>query len=318
MVRIVHDGGRYILEGHRGEGSFRDLWKWQMEGNRARWPRRVANRSFPPPPERVEGDALRATWIGHSTVLIQTRGLNILTDPFLSARASPVPFAGPKRVRPPALTAETLPPIDLILLSHNHYDHMDLPALRRIARRHAAHVVTPHGNARWVKRAAPRFGVDELGWGDSMEHRGLRIHLTPALHWSKRGFFDANTALWGAFVVEAPGGPIYFAADTGFGTGSTFEAIRAQFGPPRLSLLPIGAYEPRWFMHPQHMNPEEAVKAHKLLGTRASLAIHHATIQLTDEAIDAPVAALAAALAEHSVDPRHFLVPDAGETLVIE
>ena len=318
MVRIVHDGGRYILEGHRGEGSFRDLWKWQMEGNRARWPRRVANRSFPPPPERVEGDALRATWIGHSTVLIQTRGLNILTDPFLSARASPVPFAGPKRVRPPALTAETLPPIDLILLSHNHYDHMDLPALRRIARRHAAHVVTPHGNARWVKRAAPRFGVDELGWGDSMEHRGLRIHLTPALHWSKRGFFDANTALWGAFVVEAPGGPIYFAADTGFGTGSTFEAIRAQFGPPRLSLLPIGAYEPRWFMHPQHMNPDEAVKAHKLLGTRASLAIHHATIQLTDEAIDAPVAALAAALAEHSVDPRHFLVPDAGETLVIE
>lgn len=318
MVRVVHDGKRFILEGHRGEGSFRYLLKWQMEGQRARWPRHVANRSFPPPPQRVEGHALKATWVGHSTVLIQTAGLNILTDPFLSTRASPVPFAGPKRVRPAALRAETLPPIDLILLSHNHYDHMDLPALRRIARHHAAHVVTPHGNARWVRRASATFGIDELGWGDMVEHKGLRIHLTPALHWSKRGFFDANTALWGAFVVEAPGGPIYFAADTGFGTGSTFRDVRERFGAPRLSLLPIGAYEPRWFMHPQHMNPDEAVKAHKLLGTRASLAIHHGTIQLTDEAIDAPVAALKQALTEHSVDPRHFLVPDAGETLDID
>lgn len=317
MVRVVHDGRRYILEGHRGEGSVRDLLKWQMEGSRARWPRHVPNRRFPPPPERVEGNALKATWIGHSTVLLQTAGLNILTDPFLSSRASPVPFAGPRRVRPAALTAETLPPIDLILLSHNHYDHMDLPALRRIARRHATHVVTPTGNARWVRSASSRFGIDELGWGDVVDHKGLRIHLTPALHWSKRGLFDANTALWGAFVVEAPGGPIYFAADTGFGSGSTFAAIREQFGPPRLSLLPIGAYEPRWFMHPQHMNPDEAVKAHRLLDSRASLAIHHGTIQLTDEAIDAPATALKLALDEHSVDPASFLVPDAGETLDI-
>jgi len=318
MVRIVHDGRHYILEGHRGEGSFRDLLKWQMEGNRARWPRRVENRSYPPPPRRVEGDALKATWIGHSTVLLQTAGLNILTDPFLSTRASPVQFAGPKRVRPAALAAESLPPIDLILLSHNHYDHMDLPALRRIARHHAAHVVTPHGNAKWVRRASSAFRIDELGWGQSVSVSGLTIHLTPALHWSKRGLFDANTALWGAFVVEAPGGNIYFAADTGYGTGSTFSDIRDRFGPPRLSLLPIGAYEPRWFMHPQHMNPEEAVLAHKALQSRASIAIHHGTIQLTDEAIDAPVHALSAALTEHSIDPARFLVPDAGETVSID
>ncbi|MCA3554497.1 MBL fold metallo-hydrolase [Aestuariivirga sp.] len=318
MVRILHDGRRYSLEDHRGEASLLDLMKWQMEGNRARWPWRVSNRGFPPPPRRVEGDALKATWVGHATVLLQTRGLNILTDPFLSSRASPVPFAGPRRARPAALTAETLPPIDIILLSHNHYDHMDLPALRRIARRHAAHVVTPHGNARWVRRASSSFGIDELGWGDSVEHKGLRIHLTPALHWSKRGLFDANTALWGAFIVETPGGPIYFAADTGFGTGSTFSDVRGRFGPPRLSLLPIGAYEPRWFMHPQHMNPEEAVKAHNILESRASLAIHHGTIQLTDEAIDAPVAALKSALEQYSVDPASFLVPDAGETLDID
>jgi L-ascorbate metabolism protein UlaG (beta-lactamase superfamily) len=318
MVRVVHDGKRFILEGHRGEGSFRDLLKWQMEGKRARWPRRVENRNHPPPPRRVEGDALKATWIGHSTVLIQTAGLNILTDPFLSSRASPVPFAGPKRVRPAALSEKTLPPIDLILLSHNHYDHMDLPALRRIARHHQPHVVTPHGNGRWVRRASSSFGIDELGWGEHVDHKGLRIHLTPALHWSKRGFFDANTALWGAFVVEGSGGPIYFAADTGFGTGSTFADVRQRFGAPRLSLLPIGAYEPRWFMHPQHMNPDEAVKAHALLESRASIAIHHSTVQLTDEAIDAPIAALKDALAQHSVDPARFHVPDAGETLDID
>lgn len=318
MVDLVHDGKRYVLQGHRGEGSFRDLLKWQMDGRRARWPRHVENRNHPPPPQRVEGAALKATWVGHSTVLLQTAGINILTDPFLSSRASPVPFAGPKRVRAAALDAQTLPPIDLILLSHNHYDHMDLPALRRLARRHRAHVVTPHGNARWVRRASSAFTIDELGWGDSVDHKGLRIHLTPALHWSKRGLFDANAALWGAFALEAPGGPIYFAADTGFGTGSTFADVRERFGPPRLSLLPIGAYEPRWFMHPQHMNPDEAVKAHALLESRASLAIHHGTVQLTDEAIDAPARALTAALAQHSIDPARFRVPDAGETLDID
>lgn len=316
-MRVVHDGRRHRLEGHHGEASFRDLLKWQMEGRRARWPRRVENRNFSPPPRRVGGGDLKATWLGHSTVLLQVAGLNILTDPFLSARASPVPFAGPKRVRPPALAAEALPPIDLILLSHNHYDHMDLPALRQIARHHRAHVVTPTGNARWVRRAAPSLGIDELGWGETLLHRGLRIHVTPALHWSKRGLFDANRALWGAFVVETPGGPLYFAGDTGFGTGSTFAAVRETFGAPRLALLPIGAYEPRWFMHPQHMNPEEAVRAHILLGAQASLAIHHGTIQLTDEAIDAPAIALNAALEQHSIDPHRFVVPDAGETLDI-
>ena len=235
------------------------------------------------------GSGLKATWIGHSTVLVQTAGLNILTDPFLSERASPVAFAGPRRVRPPALTAEALPPIDIILLSHNHFDHMDLPALRAIAGHHAPHVVTPRGNAPWIRKASPSFRIDELHWGEALTSGAARIHLTPALHWSKRSLFGSNTALWGAFVVETPGGMIYFAGDTGYGTGSTFADVREKFGPPRLSLLPIGAYEPRWFMHPQHMNPEEAVKAHAQLESRTSLAIHHGTIQLTDEAIDAPV-----------------------------
>jgi L-ascorbate metabolism protein UlaG (beta-lactamase superfamily) len=317
MLRIVHDGGRYRIEGHRGEAGFRDLLKWQMSGKRARWPKRVANRFHPPPPLRVEGHELIATWIGHSTVLIQTAGLNILTDPFLSERASPLSFAGPRRVRPPGLAAKDLPPIDLILLSHNHYDHMDLPALRDIARHHQPRVVTPSGNARWIKKATSQFRVDELQWGGLTASGNMKIHLTPALHWSKRGFRDANVALWGAFVIETPSGVIYFAADTGYGTGETFRHVREAFGPPRLSLLPIGAYEPRWFMHPQHMNPEEAVRAHEGLESRTSLAIHHGTVQLTDEAIDAPVKALAEALAAHAIDPESFLVPDIGDTISI-
>jgi L-ascorbate metabolism protein UlaG (beta-lactamase superfamily) len=317
MTRIIHDGKRFVLEGHKSDAGFGALLKWQISGSRARWPRRVENRIFTPPQPRAAGDELKATWIGHSTVLLQTAGLNILTDPFLSERASPVPFAGPRRVRPPALTAASLPPIDIILLSHNHYDHMDLPALRQIAAHHTPHVLTPRGNARWIRQASRTFRIDELHWGEALASGPVRIHLTPALHWSKRGLFDANTALWGAFVIETPGGIIYFAGDTGYGSGATFTDVRQTFGAPRLSLLPIGAYEPRWFMQPQHMNPEEAVKAHAQLESRTSLAIHHGTIQLTDEAIDAPAAALAQALTQHSIDPACFLVPDAGQVMTI-
>ena len=315
MTRLFHDGRRFRLEGHRAEAGFMDIMRWRFNGERARWPQRVENRAFPPPPPRVTGDEIKATWIGHSTVLVQLAGLNILTDPFLSQRASPVSFAGPRRVRPPALTAQDLPPIDIILLSHNHYDHMDLPSLREIARHHAPHVVTPHGNARWIRKASPRFRIDELQWGGMIESGGARIHLTPALHWSKRSLFESNTALWGAFAVETAAGLVYFAGDTGYGTGATFADVRQHFGPPRLSLLPIGAYAPRWFMSPQHMDPEEAVKAHLALGSRLSLAIHHGTIQLTDEAIDAPVKELRAALAMHGVDHAGFLAPEPGEVV---
>jgi L-ascorbate metabolism protein UlaG (beta-lactamase superfamily) len=317
VTKVRYDGRRYQVEGHRGEAGFRELLKWQLAGRRSRWPRWIENRRYPPPPRRVTGDHLMATWIGHSTVLLQTAGLNILTDPFLSHRASPISWAGPARVRAPALDARTLPPIDLILLSHNHYDHLDLPGLRGIARHHRPHVITPQGNARLIAKASRNFLIDELLWGGSVKSGAATIHLTPALHWSKRSFFDANSALWGAFVVETPGGVIYFAGDTGYGEGRTFMSVREQFGPPRLSLLPIGAYEPRWFMHPQHMNPEEAVMAHQQLRSRTSLAIHHATIQLTDEAIDAPVMALNEALATHAIDPGAFLVPDVGETVSI-
>jgi L-ascorbate metabolism protein UlaG (beta-lactamase superfamily) len=305
--------GRFHLPGQRGEATLAEILKWQRSGARQQWPRFIENKTYPPPPRRVIENDISATWIGHSTVLLQTAGLNIITDPFFSDRASPLQLAGPKRVRNPGIALKNLPSIDLILLSHNHYDHLDKPTLKALAKNHKAKLITPLGNS----RHAPFFDSVELDWQQSHQHENLKITALPALHWSKRSFRDTNRSLWAAFVIQGPMGVIYFAADSGYGTGEHFREVQKNFGAPRLSLIPIGAYEPRWFMSPQHMNPEEAVKAHLDLQSQTSLAIHHGTVQLTDEAIDAPVKALAEALHSKTLSPEDFLVPDIGETLII-
>ena len=305
--------GRFIVDGHSGEASFADLMKWQMGGGRAKWPRRIENKIHAPPPQRVHGSDLSVTWIGHSTVLIQTAGLNILTDPFFSERASPFQFVGPKRIRDAGIAIKDLPPIDLVLLSHNHYDHLDAAALAKLNKHHGPRLITTLNNSAYIKN----YPCTELDWRQSVEHESVQITLMPTLHWSKRSISDTNKALWGAFVIETEGGVIYFAADTGYGDGSTFREIKQRFGGPRLSLLPIGAYEPRWFMKSQHMNPEEAVQAHLDLGSAKSLAIHHGTVQLTNEAVDAPVIALGEAMAHHKIKTADFIVADVGQTITV-
>ncbi|MGI9512394.1 MAG: MBL fold metallo-hydrolase [Anderseniella sp.] len=317
-LNVTHDGERYQVPAHKVVNCTSDFWKWQASGERQSWPKWVDNETHPAPPQRVNGDAVSTTWIGHATVLVQTGGVNILTDPFFSLRASPIQFAGPKRVRHPGIALKDLPPIDLVLLSHNHYDHMDLPALRKLVRHHQASIITPHGNARIVNRWIRQAGVIELGWHETFEHSpGVLITPTPALHWSKRTFGDRNKALWSAFMIEAGGRKIYFGGDTGFGTGTHFAQTKNLYGAPDLALLPIGAYEPRWFMKTQHMNPDEAAQAHKMLGAKASLAIHHATIQLTDEAIDAPAKALQAARLTHGIRDDEFAALGVGETWAV-
>ena len=313
LIKYILKEGRFELPAQRGEASFKEIMKWQLSGSRAKWPRHVPNKNYVAPPKRVDDSRIAATWVGHSTVLLQTSGLNILTDPFFSKRASPTQLIGPARVRDPGITLNKLPPIDLILLSHSHYDHMDKPTLRWLAKNHKAKLLTPLGNAHHAKG----HDVQELDWHVGYDHKTLKVTALPALHWSKRTFGDTNKSLWCAFMIEGPMGSVYFGADTGFGQGATFREVYRLFGPPRLSLLPIGAYEPRWFMAPQHMNPEEAVKAHQLLGSRQSLAIHHGTVQLTDEAIDAPITALDEALASAKLTRNDFLVSDIGETLWI-
>jgi len=248
------------------------------------------------------------TFVNHSTVLLQQPGVNILTDPIWSPRCSPVSFAGPKRHRDPGVAFEDLPPLDLVLLSHNHYDHLDLPALRRLAARGrgATTFAAPLGVGGFLESRgiAP---VRELDWGDSAALCGAVIHSVPAFHFSGRGLFDRNRALWCGYVLESSFGLVYFAGDTAF--GRHFSWIRDRFGPPRVAFLPIGAYEPRWFMSSSHMNPDEALEAHRILGSECSIAIHHGTFQLADESIDAPAVRLRA------IAPDSFRVMANGESL---
>ncbi len=264
-----------------------------------------------PPPVRVGADRIAATFIGHSSFLVQVGGVCVLLDPIWSSRCSPLSFAGPKRVRAPGQRLDALPAVDLLLVSHNHYDHMDLPTLRRIRRRWTPPAATGLGNARHLAKAGVRDAV-ELDWWESVELAGARITYVPAQHFSARTLWDRNRSLWGGFVIEAGGATVYFAGDSGY--CPHFAEIGAWFPKIDLALLPIGAYEPRWFMRQQHVNPAEAVQAHLDLRPRRSIGMHFGTFQLTDEAIHAPITALAAARAEAGVPPDAFDVLGFGET----
>jgi L-ascorbate metabolism protein UlaG (beta-lactamase superfamily) len=311
------DGTRFFNpDGAVRDKSWRDLCRF-WSGRRTPWPARVDNLPHPPPPRGVARGETSLTFIGHVTFLVQADGVNLLTDPVFAERASPFRRSGPKRVRPPGLALEALPRVDLVLVSHNHYDHMDLRSLRRIEERWQPLFVTGLGN-REVLRKAGLGRVEELDWWDEIRHGGLPIAFVPAQHWSRRALFDRNRTLWGGFVVRSAGCPggLYFAGDTGY--PGPFRALRERLGAPDLALLPIGAYEPRWFMQPQHMNPEEAVLAHRELGARLSIAMHFGTFRLTHEGFDAPVRDLAAALRRHRVTPETFRVMEVGETLAFD
>lgn len=285
--------------------SLGEVLRWRRHSVDNPWPATVD--VAPVVPEaRVEG--LRITMVGHATLLIQFAGLNMLTDPVWSDRASPVAFAGPRRVTAPGVALDALPPIDIILLSHSHYDHMDMAALRAL---HAAHdplIVTPLGNDTIVHRKIPKARMVVGDWGDRIDIApGAAAHIVPALHWSSRSLSDRRMALWGGFVVEAAGKSVYFAGDTGYGTGDIFRAIGARFGPIDLALLPIGAYDPRWFMAAQHCDPEEAVRIFEHVGAKAAVGMHWGTFKLTDEARDEPEVRLAAELARCGIEARRFV-----------
>jgi L-ascorbate metabolism protein UlaG (beta-lactamase superfamily) len=279
------DGKRFFNPGVPPPPGFRDVLRWMLTGSRQPSPRFVDDVEPAKPPASVAAHELRVTLVNHSTVLLQLGGGNILTDPIWSERATPVPGIGPRRRRAPGVLFEDLPRIDTVLLSHNHYDHLDIPTLRRLAERGHSQFVVPARVARLLQ--SHKIGpVHELGWGESLSLDGNIVHAAPAIHFSARGIFDRNETLWCGYVIEGPGSMVYFAGDTAFGWH--FEAIRDRFGAPHLALLPIGAYEPRWFMSPVHMGPEDAMSAHEILGARTSIAIHHGTFQLGDEALDAP------------------------------
>jgi L-ascorbate metabolism protein UlaG (beta-lactamase superfamily) len=309
------DGRRFANLSGREQHGLGGVLRWMIDRPRSNWPARVEDAAAPAPPARVDDGSIRATLIGHATVLVQTAGLNLLTDPVFSARIGPLPGLGIPRVRPPAIALADLPPIDVVLLSHNHYDHLDRPSLAALHRRDRPLVLTGLRVGRDVPRGVR---VHEMDWWQSHDlAAGVRASYVRAEHFSGRGAFDRNATLWGGFVLETPAGRVFFAGDTG--AGSHFAAIRARFGAMTLSLLPIGAYAPRWFMQPVHVDPAEALAASMTLESEISLAIHHATFRLSDEAIDAPVHDLARALA--AAPPGRpgtdFRVTAPGEPLVV-
>jgi L-ascorbate metabolism protein UlaG (beta-lactamase superfamily) len=267
-----------------------------------------------PPPERVSGGHLRATFIGHSTVLLQTDGINVLCDPIWSMRASPLSWIGPRRHRPPGLRFEDLPSIDVVFQSHDHYDHMDFPTLRRVAAKWRPRLVVPLGvRARLVsKNIVGGVEAAELDWWDSTSISSLlKVTAVPARHFSGRGLGDRNKTLWCGYVVEGPSGSVYFAGDTGY--GAHFHEIRKRFPKMRLAFLPVGAFQPQWFMGQVHMSPDEAVRAHRDLGAGTSVGIHFGTFRLADDGENEPVEELQSALAVVEEPRPRFYVLGLGE-----
>jgi L-ascorbate metabolism protein UlaG (beta-lactamase superfamily) len=305
------DGKKFFNPWNRKpKSSLKFLFKAGPEIRKRKWPTWIDLPKFPAPPQRNSKTELHITVINHDTVFIQVDGLNILTDPVYSQRTSPVQFVGPKRIHRPAIAFNDLPPIDLVLLSHNHYDHMDVTALKKLDKDHQALTIAPLKNGEFLQSKGLQKTLD-LDWWQSTTFQTLKVTCVPAQHWSSRSIADRNDMLWGGFVLErANGEKIYFAGDTGY--APFFKDIYERMGPMDLSLLPIGAYEPRWFMKDMHMNPEDAVLAHMDLHSKQSIGVHFGCFKLTSEAVDDPVKHLEAAKMKHKIKSETFFAPEFG------
>jgi len=305
------DGSRFYH--NDSSNSLKSIIKMLWTMNPPEWPEWINDPPQPTPPKRVENGRLRVTFINHATVLLQLDSLNILTDPIWSKRSSPVSWVGPKRVRNPGVAIEDLPVIDIILISHNHYDHLDLPTLRKLTKKHNPKILVGLG----VKKLLESEGfnnVVEMDWWHEFNFNNstTKITFVPSRHASGRGICDKDKTLWGGFVVEGNSGRIYFAGDTGY--GSFLKEINKRFDDFRLAILPIGAYEPRWFMEKEHMNPEDAVRAHQLLNVQQSLGMHFGTFSgHTDETINQHEKDLLKALIKHNIEISKFWVLKFGE-----
>ncbi len=294
--------------------SFWDVIKWRMTSKRSEWPLNVENEAQDLPAPLVESSSPTFLMINHATILIQVDGLNFLTDPIYSERSSPVSFAGPKRVRKPALDFDKLPPIHAVVISHNHYDHLDLPTLLKLEEKFSPTFYVGLKNTELLKSAGIKK-VIEMDWWQKIQLNDVHLSFVPAQHWSARGLFDRYETLWGGFFIEGSSHKIYFAGDTGY--GDFFKQIKERLGAPDLSFLPIGAYEPRWFMKGAHMNPEDAVMAHMDLESKFSVGMHFGAFQLTDEAITDPVTDLKKA--QEKLKPNHpFLAPIFGKLYYVK
>jgi L-ascorbate metabolism protein UlaG (beta-lactamase superfamily) len=284
---------------------------WALKTKLKDWPDRFESTPIDVPKEPVL-HGIRVLWIGHASALIQTPTLNIVTDPILFDRIDPKLFPT-KTVTHPGVSLDSLPKIDLILISHDHYDHLDLKSIHALFERQRGNPPTVVAGLR-VGEVLKKQGISsysELDWGGSVTVKGTKIYFLEAVHTSRRGIFDTNRTLWGSFLIDSPEGRIYFAGDTAY--GKHFKNIYERFGAPTISLLPIGAYEPRWFMYRMHMNPNDAVLAHLELHSQHSIAIHFGLLDMASEGYDAPAKDLAAARKTQGVDETQFVAPHLGQ-----
>jgi L-ascorbate metabolism protein UlaG (beta-lactamase superfamily) len=312
-----HFNGKTFFQDHHATTRLRDFWRWRLTANPKPWPRSVALAPQPPPPT-PRGDEVVVTWIGHATFLLQSTRGNILIDPVFSERVSPLGWIGPRRVHPPGIAFEALPPIDTVLLSHDHYDHCDEGSLRALAKKFPACVfVAPLRHRDLLSTAGARNIVELDWWQNHALNADVRVVLTPSKHWSNRFGTPRNHRLWGGFFTHIGPRRIWFVGDSGYDE-SMIRDVRQRCGAPDLALVPIGAYEPRWFMAPMHMNPAEAVALHRLSGAQTSVAMHWGTFQLTDEGREEPIEALAAARRSTGLPDAEFRVLAPGESLILD
>jgi L-ascorbate metabolism protein UlaG (beta-lactamase superfamily) len=292
---------------------------WMLAGKaRRRWPPLANAKQRDVPPQRTAH--LRLSSVGHSSILAQIAGLNLLIDPVWAPRVSPLTVVGPKRAHAAAIAFNDLPPIDVVLITHNHYDHLDGGTLARLWRRFQPRIIAPLGNDAIIRRFDPGIRVETYDWGECTALSDtLTVHLEPAFHWSGRRWDDRRMALWCAFVlVGNVGNVLYHVGDTAYGDGSIFRQVRERYGSPDVALLPIGAYEPRWFMQAQHVDPAEAVRIMLDCGAQRAFGHHWGTFQLTHEPAETPIADLRAALAEAEIPADRFQPLFPGRPVALE
>ncbi len=304
------DGAHFYNPPHETRHAAGGFLKWMLHRKHGVWHDHTGEHAGPPPPALVTGTSLRVTFVNHSTLLVQAGGINVLTDPVWSERAGPASWLGEKRKRAPGIRFEDLPKIDVVLVSHNHYDHLDLPTLVRLDRRDHPRVFVPLGNAALL--GSHGVAATDLDWWNSIDlGNGTTLTCVPERHFSGRGASDGQKNLWGGFVLDGPAGRIFFAGDTGY--GPHFAEIATRFPGLRVALLPIGSYEPRWFMKPVHENPADAVQAFADLRAAQGVAIHYGTFDQTDEGEDDPALDLGRALDAAGIRREHFRVLGFGE-----
>jgi L-ascorbate metabolism protein UlaG (beta-lactamase superfamily) len=294
--------------------TFGQLMTWVLDGEKG--PKKVEIETSTQWQELTLDQTNYAVWIGHATYLINNGDITILTDPIFSKRASPIGFAGPKRMIPPAMTLDDLPKIDVVVVSHNHYDHLDIWSLKKLYKLNLETIfLVPAGDRLKLIKAGIK-NVYEMQWWDAFNFSNTTFHFTPVQHWSKRGLFDRNKSLWGGWFIQSNDLALYHAGDTGY--SSDFKTTYERLGAPDYSFIPIGAYDPRWFMKDSHVNPEEAVQIALDLKTPHSFGMHWGTFTLTDEPVLEPPARLKEALKEQNLAPDFFISPKPGEILLLD